>query len=248
MIKLIDMHLHSEFSPDSKQSVKAYFESEEVEVLTFTDHLDFWQSEDKRDAVMDYTEYLQKTKKYQEQTEIKFYTGIEVGYHSTVKKQTLDYLQDKQFDIIILSIHQDGQQDYLYTSDEYIVDIDYYLENLLDGINSLEYITTIGHLDYPFRNNKFDPNFWNNLKLMEVLDQIVEKDIALEVNTRSLYEFGNFDFYSKLLEVYASRGGTRLSLGSDGHKIDKYRFHFEDSLELINRVGIFEVINYDYCK
>lgn len=248
MSKLIDLHLHSEFSPDSKQSVKSYFENEGVEVLTFTDHLDCWQSKDKKDVIMDYNNYVLETSKYSNATNVNFYTGIEVGYHSSVKRQTLEYLQDKQFDIVILSIHQDGHQDYLYTSNDYVVDIDYYLDNLLDGIDCLDYITTIGHLDYPFRNNQFDDSFWKNPKLIEILNKAVEKGIALEVNTRSLYEFGNLDFYSKLLPLYASCSGSKLSLGSDGHKIDKYQYHFEDSIEFINNLGDFKIINYDYNK
>lgn len=75
---------------------------------------------------------------------------------------------------------------------------------------------------------------------------MIEKGIALEVNTRSCYQFGNVDFYKQLLRLYSEYGGKLISLGSDAHYLKYYRFHFEDALAMISDIGEFDIINLNY--
>ena len=36
-------------------------------------------------------------------------------------------------------------------------------------------------------------------------------------------------------------GGTRFSLGSDAHSIQKYRYHFDDAIALLKDLGVHEL-------
>lgn len=246
MSNFIDLHLHSQFSPDSSQSIESYLINYPNHSFITTDHLDFWQESTHQDVVLDYKQLKQQLEIYSKQFNITCYSGIEVGYHKTVEAQTLKYLQNKQFDIIILSLHQDGYQDYLYTDDEYVVDIEDYFDNIIRGLKTVPNITVLGHLDYPFRNNQLPADFFDNPKLIEVINILISKEIALEVNTRSLYQFKNLEFYKKLLELYSKLGGSLLSLGSDAHSLEYHRYHFKEAIQFINEVGSFELINENY--
>ena len=62
--------------------------------------------------------------------------------------------------------------------------------------------------------------------------------MALELNTRSMYEYQNADLYRYLIGLYIEMGGTRFSIGSDAHSIHKYRYHFDDAIALLREFGV----------
>lgn len=246
MNNLIDLHLHSNFSPDSKQSIESYFQSAAVTSFVTTDHLDYWQNAKHQNVVLDYQGLKEEISKHAQAYLKEYYIGVEVGYHPSVEAETIGYLKNKQFDILILSFHQDGNQDYLYTNQDYIVDEEQYLDNIIRGLSVIENVTILGHLDYPFRNNQMSNQFLSNPKLKTILKLLIEKHIALEVNTRSVYQFKNLEFYRQLLSLYYEQGGRLISLGSDGHSFEYYRYHFADAQDLLSSIGEFEVINNNY--
>lgn len=246
MNRLVDMHVHSAFSPDSKQSIESYFKAETVHRVLVTDHLDFWNETTHEDVSPDY-DSLKSTleimsKKYNKD----YYLGIEVGYHPSVHNKTCDYLKGKNYDVLILSFHQDGSEDYLYTKKGYQVNAVDYLENIIEGLSTVDNVTTLGHFDYPFRNNQVPDKFWQLPQINQVLELLIEKNIALEVNTRSIYEYRNLEFYKILLSKYHALGGRLVALGSDAHSLKYYQYHFDDALALLRQIAEFEIINTNY--
>lgn len=243
---LIDLHMHSVFSADSQQLVEDYFKHSEAQVIVTTEHLDFMQNLERPDMILDYgglkTEMMRCSAVYQKTALI----GIEIGYTIESEQRIKDYLEEKVFDFKILSVHQDEQSDYLHKEAGYQVDCDYYLETIIAGLKAVEGIDSLGHLDYPFRKNSLDPSFIDNPKLLQVFELLVAKNIALEVNTRSLFQYRNVGLYQQLLSRYKQAGGKLISLASDAHSIDYYQYHFEQSVQLINQSGEFELINYRY--
>ena len=77
--------------------------------------------------------------------------------------------------------------------------------------------------------------------LKGLLDEIMAKEMALELNTRSMYEYNNADLYRYMIGLYLEMGGTRFSLGSDAHSIQKYRYHFDDAIALLKDLGVHEL-------
>lgn len=248
MSKLIDLHLHCDLSPDSKQKLSGYFEQSMADAITVTDHLEFEDKYLGYDAVVDYKRLKSQLQDCSAKYQIPSFLGVEVGYHQSVEQKIIDYFADKQFDIVILSAHHDGVNDYLGADPSYIVDSNQYLQTLICGINCIKQATILGHLDYPFRTNKLDSEFFSNPLLEKLLKSIIAKGIALEINTRSLYEYNNLDFYNVLLPIYINYGGTLVSLGSDGHSTDKYQYQFDRAVTYLDSYPQLQLINYKFSK
>ncbi len=242
---MIDLHMHSSFSPDSKESLDTYFKHTTEDVVVTTEHLDYMQTGNNH-SIPDYRSQVAEVNRCSEQYEVKGLVGIEVGYTIESEERVIEFLSDKQYDFKILSIHQDDISDYLYKADGYVVDLEYYFNSLISGLTNIDGIDSLGHLDYPFRNNQLDDSFFTNPKLQVVLSLLIEKGVALEINTRSLYQFDNLEFYRQLLPIYNKLGGKLISIASDAHSLSYYQYHFADAVELINRLGNFEYINHKY--
>lgn len=240
---MIDLHLHSNYSPDSKQSIEEYFKTKEFKKIVFTDHLDFEDKFVHYDVIPDYIALRQELKELKETYKKDYLLGVEIGYHPTIKNKLIEHLKEIEFDIKILSIHQDGVYDYLTTPDDYIVDIDSYLDAIIEGLNEISGVTILGHLDYAFRKNRLNTEFFKSPKLTEIFELLKQKEIALEVNTRSMYEYDKKKFYKRLLPIYLNCGCNLISLGSDAHKIEQHLFHFEDAQLFLNEIGDFKIIN-----
>ncbi|WOO88124.1 PHP domain-containing protein [Mollicutes bacterium LVI A0039] len=246
MNKIIDLHVHSNFSPDSNQEVSSYFKLANTERIALTDHLDFEDIYMGCDVLPDHQGLTTELQRCAKQYGKGYLVGIEVGYHPDHASRIIDHLRDKHFDVIILSFHQDGTHDYLSPPPGYKVDVDQYLKNIIHGLNNMPFATTLGHLDFPFRVNKLDPQFFNSPLLVEVFKLLITNGIAMELNTRSMYQYRNEKFYRQLFTKYYNAGGRLVSLGSDAHRTADYRFNFEDALNFLSEIGDFELINYRY--
>ena len=77
--------------------------------------------------------------------------------------------------------------------------------------------------------------------LKGLLNAIMAKKMALELNTRSMYEYNNADLYRYMIGLYLEMGGSSFSLGSDAHSIQKYRYHFDDAIALLHELGVTEL-------
>ncbi len=62
--------------------------------------------------------------------------------------------------------------------------------------------------------------------------------MAFELNTRSMYQYGNVELYEQMIVWYLELGGTSFSLGSDAHSIAYYGFHFDEAIALLEKQGI----------
>ncbi|MBJ1647484.1 hypothetical protein JFH42_14640, partial [Enterococcus faecium] len=49
-------------------------------------------------------------------------------------------------------------------------------------------------------------------------------------------------------DLYLSRGGTLFSVGSDGHYLEHFRFHFDDLFALLKAKGVTELAIYQKGK
>lgn len=240
---MIDLHLHTNFSPDSKQEMEKYFEISIEDAMVFTDHVDFSDISMGCDVSIDYKGYVNEINKLSRKYNKKSIIGVEVGYNKRSLEETNRYLENNKFDYIIMSIHQDETYNYLQTPSSFKVDQDKYLQFVLDGLHSIKNVNVIGHLDYAFRSNKYTDDFFNSNKLKEVFECVINNDIAIEVNTRSLFDYNNKLFYEKLLKEYLNCGGKLISIGSDGHTYKYYCYKFEEIMEFINNIGSFDILN-----
>lgn len=244
-----DQHMHTHFSPDSSEKFENYLEQTDGVIVT-TEHLDFNDPyNDGTDTVLDYDAYIEEIEGLNLQYGGRIRRGIEVGYTRESFPQIQSYLEGKSFDVVLLSVHQNGEYDYLmpvvYTKNPKDVMNEYY-DLCLEAVRNVDQANVFAHFDYGIRRlgvsveelKEFEP------QLTELLKEIIRKKMALELNTRSMYEYGNVDLYRYVIQLYLQLGGTRFSLGSDAHSTDKYRYHFEDAAALLRENGVISVVQY----
>jgi histidinol-phosphatase (PHP family) len=172
--------------------------------------------------------------------------GIEVGYTPESHARIMSYLEGKTFDVILLSVHQNGRYDYLQP----IIDemdpkavMQEYFQLCTEAVRQVDGANIFAHFDYGIRRlpvtvedlREFEP------LLKGLLNAIMAKKMALELNTRSMYEYNNADLYRYMIGLYLEMGGSSFSLGSDAHSIQKYRYHFDDAIALLHELGVTEL-------
>jgi len=105
----------------------------------------------------------------------------------------------------------------------------------------------LAHLTYPLRyiNGKFGRGLdWRKLerKIQTILGQIIEKNIALEVNTSCLgTDYDELLPNTEILRLYLQMGGKLLTLGSDAHKPERLGKGFIQTIPLLKTLGVTEL-------
>ena len=241
-----DQHMHTHFSPDSAESFENYLEQTDGLLVT-TEHLDFHDAYTGGvDTVLDYAAYSDKIDALNAIHDGRIRRGIEVGYTPESHARIMSYLEGKTFDVILLSVHQNGRYDYLQP----IIDemdpkavMQEYFQLCTEAVRQVDGANIFAHFDYGIRRlpvtvedlREFEP------LLKGLLNAIMAKKMALELNTRSMYEYNNEDLYRYMIGLYLEMGGSSFSLGSDAHSIQKYRYHFDDAIALLHELGVTEL-------
>ena len=241
-----DQHMHTHFSPDSAESFENYLEQTDGLLVT-TEHLDFHDAYNGGvDTVLDYAAYSDKIDALNAIHDGRIRRGIEVGYTPESHARIMSYLEGKTFDVILLSVHQTGRYDYLQP----IIDemdpkavMQEYFQLCTEAVRQVDGANIFAHFDYGIRRlpvtvedlREFEP------LLKGLLNAIMAKKMALELNTRSMYEYNNADLYRYMIGLYLEMGGSSFSLGSDAHSIQKYRYHFDDAIALLHELGVTEL-------
>ena len=149
-----DQHMHTHFSPDSAESFENYLEQTEGLLVT-TEHLDFHDAYNGGvDTVLDYAAYSEKIDALNAIHDGRIRRGIEVGYTPESHAQIMSYLEGKTFDVILLSVHQNGRYDYLQP----IIDemdpkavMREYFGLCTEAVHKLDGANVFAHFDYGIR-------------------------------------------------------------------------------------------------
>ena len=171
-------------------------------------------------------------------------SGIEIGYYQPREKDILDFLDGKDYDLKLLSVHHNGVNDYL---DDEVADMDKasiiqeYLDKLEYAIGRVD-ADVLAHFDYGFR--LFDVTV-DELKAYEeqlkrIFQKMIANDLAFELNAKSMYLYHHEDLYRYALGLVKDLGCLKYSIGSDGHKLEHFRLNFDKIQEILREFGITE--------
>lgn len=250
---LHDNHVHSFFSEDSVEDYAAYVKKAyELGCKYFitTEHLDFDLARSGKDWLVDY----EKMKKLQEQLKEKynltFLLGIELGFRKDKLDLIKKWYDSQDFDLVNLSIHDSGEFEYYYIesfkNQGFKETLDYYYKQMSEAIDLAPDFDVLSHIDYAYKTvynaslyNKeivlFD--FFEHLPIIkEILEKLIKKGKALEINTKVQSAFPDTHLIS-LLSLYKSLGGYKLTLSSDAHSLDRYLADFDHYKEIIKKQG-----------
>ncbi|MFV0499000.1 MAG: histidinol-phosphatase HisJ family protein [Bacilli bacterium] len=248
---MIDQHVHSRFSPDSKVEIEEYIKKAKEngsEYLNITDHFECLDKLKKFDN-FDYQKNMIMQYEYIKNRSENIYSGIEIGYNQGAKKNISNFLSRYDFSLILLSVHDNDEEEVRYfkpvTYDRSIDEIvKLYFEQMYDAVTSGIDYDILSHVGFIFRYCKGQVNPLNYIGELERIFKIIIKESKiLEINggcfRRGTYDV--YNFYREVLKLYKSLGGQKICLGSDSHKLDDYCGNFEDLIKFIKSNGFDEL-------
>lgn len=246
----LDHHMHSKISFDSKAELEEYLALTKNPIIT-TEHLDFNDpAGDYVDRIPDYLEHQKWISDLKELGYNNIYQGIEIGWTAISEDKIFDFLKDKKYDLVLLSVHQNGHADYHekdkfgdVTKEELITQ---YLQDLKGALLSMkDHVDIMTHFDYGFRVHDVsveELKEYGEPLLLEIFQLLVDHKIAFEINTSSMYKHQNLYLYEYALPLYQSVGGDRFVLGSDAHHASDYQRRFDDAVLFLKEYDVEEVV------
>ena len=246
---MFDQHVHSNFSFDSNEDLENYINVSDNNDIITTEHLDFENPIiNYEDSSIDYLKYIEEITSLNKKYSNKFFSGIEIGYTSNSEKRIEDFLKDKNFNLKLLSIHQNGLYDYMCVNKKLIsleALIQEYFEQMIQALESSIEFNVLAHFEYGIRIVDISVTDFDSLTskfLNKIIEFIIKKEIAFEVNTKSMYKYKKENLYSYMIEKYLKKGGKLFTLGSDAHNIKDYAYKFDDARKFLLARNVKEII------
>ena len=246
---MFDQHVHSNFSFDSNEELENYINVSNKNDIVTTEHLDFANPIiNYEDSSIEYLKYIEEITSLNKKYSNKFFSGIEIGYTPNSEKRIEDFLKDKNFNLKLLSIHQNGLYDYMCVNKKLIsleAFIQEYFEQMIQALESSIEFNVLAHFEYGIRIIDISVADFDSLArkfLNKIIELIVKKEIAFEVNTKSMYKYKKENLYSYMIEKYLKKGGKLFTLGSDAHNIKDYAYKFDEARKFLLARNIKEII------
>ena len=246
---MFDQHVHSNFSFDSNEDLENYINVSNKNDIVTTEHLDFANPIiNYEDSSIEYLKYIEEITSLNKKYSNKFFSGIEIGYTPNSEKRIEDFLKDKNFNLKLLSIHQNGIYDYMCVNKKLIsleALIQEYFEKMIQALESSIEFNVLAHFEYGIRIVDISVIDFDSLAskfLNKIIELIVKKEIAFEVNTKSMYKYKKENLYSYMIEKYLKKGGKLFTLGSDTHNIKDYAYRFDEARKFLLARNVKEII------
>ena len=246
---MFDQHMHSSYSFDSNENLENYINVSDNNDIITTEHLDLDNPIiNHKDSSIDYLKYIEQIEILNKKYSNKFFSGIEIGYTQKSEKKIEDFLKNKNFNLKLLSIHQNGNYDYMCVNKKLIsleVLVKEYFEQMIQALESSIEFNVLAHFEYGLRMIDISVTDFDNLAsvfLNKIIELIVKKEIAFEVNTKSMYKYKKENLYSYMIEKYLKKGGRLFTLGSDAHNIKDYAYKFDEARKFLLDRNIKEII------
>lgn len=246
-----DYHVHTNLSADSGMGLELACRAaikKGVAEMAVTDHLDIDYPDSSIQFELDYEAYSRavcKAKKLYD-GKLNIIKGIEIGLQPHVLDMCRGYLEDKDFEFIIASVHAAHRLD--LHSGEFCAgksqDAAYreYLEEVYKCVQSFELFNVIGHIDLIRRYGNYNTHTLCYRDYADILDMImislIDNGKGIEINT-SGYRYGLNGTMPglDLVTRYKELGGEVLTIGSDAHFPDQVAERFEVAYDVALKAG-----------
>lgn len=257
----VDMHTHGESSHDSVCKIEDMYKSQLKNgsaMFAVTDHFDTdsFTEYDIFTPVVSAAKTVSSLNKSHGNGNI--LKGIEIseGFWHPTKYEKARTLVD--YDVIIGSVHlvryknMTAAYSKIDFSEVLSETISKYVSTYLDDIITMTDTTDfdiLAHLTCPLRyiNGKYKIGFDISVykdKIEKILYRIIEKGIALEVNTSSYGILNDFMPSIEILQMYYDMGGYLITLGSDAHTAENASANFGEAIKQIKKIGFKNIYFY----
>ncbi len=246
-----DQHCHSMYSFDSKEKLENYFkiaDSYQVKYLVTTEHIEFNCVYNNQDWKVDYDALKEDFKKcHLKYPHITPLLGVEIGYRYDALDRMTSLIKSQPFDVVNMSIHDNGVYDY-YDQPTFIKVgilkmLDIYFDNIIDALDHFTDFNVLSHFDYGFKTAYLiDNNLTINLfepKIKTIFKKLINLNKALEINFK-VQSLLNLDHLKLFLKWYKELGGSKLTLSSDAHKMEALNDYYMSQakyLQIIKDAG-----------
>ena len=254
MGKFIDTHTHSQFSPDSRTTVRELLaRSKELDMagIAITDHLDL--DAPRNPGLFEFSIGDQQREIAEAEHDIfpdggcKVLRGIEIGLQPQSIVHSREFISGYEFDQIIASIHFVDSEDPYYGN--YYAGKDF--RQAYGRVLELIYLTArdfsdfdvAGHFDYVAR---YAPYQVRDIRYADFPDQLdtllrflAQEGKALEINTKTYDMHGNHlqMLDQMILRRFKELGGEFVTLGSDSHEAARLCDKFETFAAVCSSCG-----------
>ncbi len=265
---MFDMHLHTEYSSDSKETLDNICKSaleKGLKGIAFTDHVVIYKYNEYdtyNNLLKCKSEALIKRKEYEGKLEIMF--GLEISEAFSNPKFEEEILNIGDIDVVLCSLHDNmpivnlgfnsytRKNDFTKISNDKIKQILLIYYGILKDTAKKSDYDVLAHLTYPFRYiNCRDKVGYNILEIKndieQILSTVIKRDKALELNT----SMSDDDFFmpnEEILTLYKKLGGKKVTLGSDAHTATNVGKGFNKGKELLKNCGFTEYYYYKKRK
>lgn len=253
MIKA-DVHVHTNFSPDSKTEVCDQIEKaidSGFHSICITDHYDIIYLHENLDGdqfVFNTEDYLKKLadikEKYKDKIDVLI--GVEMGLFSHLETYVNEYLNKYNFDFIIGSSHfvgslEPGSSNAFWKDRSEKEAILNYFESALENVKIFNNYDVYGHLDYvvrytPSKSKDFKIAYYEDV-ITEILKNIIKNGQGIEINTGDIDNLGRTNPHKDILKMYKKLGGEIITIGSDAHEPEHLGHEFKIAEDLMKEIG-----------
>lgn len=264
---LTDMHTHSEHSHDSvcpiEEMCLAQLERG-TDIFAVTDHCNVraFQQKDVYTPIIKAWETVQELNKAY-QGRIRILSGVEIAEGFFWFPEELKKLKALcPYDVIIGSVHcvRFGELTQAYSRidfsefplEQVYAYLDAYFDDMLDMIDGMDF-DVLAHLTCPLRyiTGKYGIQvdlspFQEKIRL--ILEKIIQRNIALEVNTSTYSTMGEFMPNADILRMYYDMGGRLVTVGSDAHVAANAAKNIPEAVEMLKSIGFREIFYYQERK
>ena len=254
---MTDMHTHTAFSHDGKNTPAEMLEAAQKNGLAFygvSDHFDYdydlsLMDEAERIAVQngDEEEYFHALRHLQEDYEgvMNVAVGAEFGYSENPKVwgRYLSAYEKHRPDFVINSVHGVGGRDYAryqFVGDKKEI-YGAYLKLVRKSLDAPYPYDIVGHIGYiaryvPFADRKLSLEEFGD-EIDDILKTITEKGKILEVNSANKTLENRTLPAWEIVERYFALGGRKVSFGSDAHFVERIADKRNEVVEMLKKIG-----------
>ena len=245
-MNIYDCHLHSDLSNDSRQNMEEYVKAAKAngdEYFISTEHMDLESNScNGLDILPDFDRQQKLLKELSDKYGINMLFGVEMGYRSSIVKRNEEIICKYPFDMVILSVHESEEYDVAMGEfkEGKTVDESYgeYLDLIYKGVTEFDNFDTLGHIDYILRYTGHTDLSRHQDKLKAIMTVLIKKGKALEINTKTTRLMKTSYYTEFLIDLYVSLGGSKITLGSDCHRIEDYKAYFSETVQILLSKGI----------
>lgn len=249
--KLVDMHVHSDNSPDGHHSAMFICEKAElmgVRAIAFTDHceIDVYEKESyDRRVVQSFFEISKAQSAFR--GKVLVLRGIELAQGHYDKRLSDTVLAHYDYDVVIGAVHAlRNTTDFCHLKKYNEQSVKEYTEKYFREIYNLVKwgnFDILAHLTYPFRYFYQDGGIDVNIhdydeQVDEILKLLAKKEKALEINTAGLrMPYGKLSPEADIVKRFHELGGKYVTFGSDAHYAEDITAGLESAYDVMKEAG-----------